>query len=288
MHHQIHEGEADHGRIKVVAVEVLLQDVFIVLREQPADATANETVVVGSEDLACGGPLSRELGNDVLVRVQQEAGSTAGRITDAVTKLRVHQFADELDNVTRSAELPVLSGGADFAEQHFIDVALNVLKQVAFLAAFAINFEKDFLDDGDRALQKVGAGDEEDGVRHVPGERAAFAVEIFDEWEDLLLDVGQHKLCLHFLDVAPSQGGFVDRVFLLNVVGQKVFTREAGNEGIARERGVVLALGIQIIEPLHEQQVSDLLDGGERIGDAAGPESVPELVDECFEFCVEL
>jgi hypothetical protein len=36
---------------------------------------------------------------------------------------------------------------------------------------------------------------------------------------------------------------------------------------------------IQLVEALHEQHLGDLLDGGERIGDAAGPEFVPELVD---------
>jgi len=49
-----------------------------------------------------------------------------------------------------------------------------------------------------------------------------------------------------------------------------------------------LTLLIQLIEPLHEQQIGDLLDGGERIADATTPEFVPELVDLAFEFGVVL
>ena len=52
-----------------------------------------------------------------------------------VTELGIHQFADELDDMARGAELAVLSCAADLVEQHFIDIALNVLEELAFLAA---------------------------------------------------------------------------------------------------------------------------------------------------------
>jgi hypothetical protein len=42
------------------------------------------------------------------------------------------------------------------------------------------------------------------------------------------------------------------------------------------------------LQPFHEQQVGDLLDGGERVADATTPEFVPELVDFIFEFGVVL
>ena len=44
--------------------------------------------------------------------------------------------------------------------------------------------------------------------------------------------------------------------------------------------GLTLLLIQRLVEPLHEQQIGDLLDGGERIRlDATTPEFVPELVD---------
>ena len=85
----------------------------------------------------------------------------------------------------------------------------------------ALDFEEDVIDDGSGTLQEVGTWDEEDGIGHVPGEGTAFAVEVFDEGKDLLLDVGQHEFRLHFLEMAPAQGGLVDGIFLLGVVGQK-------------------------------------------------------------------
>jgi len=36
---------------------------------------------------------------------------------------------------------------------------------------------------------------------------------------------------------------------------------------------------VQVIQPAQEEQVGDLLDDFERVGDAAGPEGVPDLVD---------
>jgi len=36
---------------------------------------------------------------------------------------------------------------------------------------------------------------------------------------------------------------------------------------------------IQIIHPFHKQEVGNLLNGREGVGDTAGPEFVPELVD---------
>ena len=43
--------------------------------------------------------------DDVLVGLEKEAGSAAGGVADAVAELRIHQFADEFDDVTRRAEL---------------------------------------------------------------------------------------------------------------------------------------------------------------------------------------
>lgn len=253
VHHEIHEGEADHGGIEVIAVQALLQDALIVLVEQSADTATDEAVVIGGEGLALGRLLPGELGDDILVGIEQEAGGATGGVADVMAELGIHQFTDELDNVARGAELAVFAGAADLVEQHFIDIALDVLEEVTFLPSFALDLKKDFLDDGDGALQKVGAGDEEDGIGHVVGEVAAFAVEVFDEWEDLLLDVGQHEFRLHLLKVAPAQGRLVDGVFLFSVVGQKEVAGEARDEGVAGEPGILITLEVKFIKLLHEQ-----------------------------------
>ena len=210
VHHEIHEGEADHGAVEVEAVQALLQNVFVVLRELAADAGADEAVFVGLEFLALPGLFHRQLGDNVLVGIKEEFCGAAGGIADAVAELGIYEFADELDDVARGAELTVFSGAADFIEQHFIDIALDVLMQVAGLAGIAPDLDEDVLDDLDGTLQEVGAWDDEDGIGHVPGEGAAVAVEVFDEGEDPLLDVGEHVRGRQLFGVTPAEGGLVD------------------------------------------------------------------------------
>jgi len=36
---------------------------------------------------------------------------------------------------------------------------------------------------------------------------------------------------------------------------------------------------MQVVQPAHEQEVGDLFDDFERIGDAARPEGVPHIID---------
>jgi hypothetical protein len=43
--------------------------------------------------------------------------------------------------------------------------------------------------------------------------------------------------------------------------------------------GAVLFQRVQVVQPAQEEQIGDLLDHLERVGDAAGPEGVPDLVD---------
>jgi hypothetical protein len=49
----------------------------------------------------------------------------------------------------------------------------------------------------------------------------------------------------------------------------------------------VLFQRVQIVEPALEQQVGDLLDHLDRVGDAAGPKGVPEGIDLVAEFACE-
>src|SRR5439155_12558506 len=48
--------------------------------------------------------------------------------------------------------------------------------------------------------------------------------------------------------------------------------------------GLVLFQRVQVIQTTQEEQVRDLLDHLERVGDAAGPECVPDAVDLILDF----
>jgi len=49
------------------------------------------------------------------------------------------------------------------------------------------------------------------------------------------------------------------------------------------ERRPLLGVDLQVVQALDEQQVGDLLDDLERVGDATGPEGVPDAVDLALE-----
>jgi hypothetical protein len=48
--------------------------------------------------------------------------------------------------------------------------------------------------------------------------------------------------------------------------------------------GLVLLQRVQVVQTAQEEQVGDLLDDLERVGDAAGPERVPDAVDLVLDF----
>ena len=41
---------------------------------------------------------------------------------------------------------------------------------------------------------------------------------------------------------------------------------------------------MRLIKPAHEQEIGDLFDNFERIGDPAGPEGIPDIIDLGAEF----
>jgi hypothetical protein len=55
-------------------------------------------------------------------------------------------------------------------------------------------------------------------------------------------------------------------------------------DGFLEAVGLVFLEGVDLVQALDEEQVGELLDDGERIGDAAGPEGVPDAVDFGFDF----
>ena len=53
---------------------------------------------------------------------------------------------------------------------------------------------------------------------------------------------------------------------------------------LLQARGLVFFQGVQVIQPAQEEQVGDLLDDLQRVGDAAGPEGIPDCIDLALDF----
>jgi hypothetical protein len=55
--------------------------------------------------------------------------------------------------------------------------------------------------------------------------------------------------------------------------------KDTAPDRFAKAVGLVFFAGMRVIKAAHEQQVRDLLDDFERIGDAARPKGIPDPVD---------
>ncbi len=64
---------------------------------------------------------------DVREGRDEEAGSAAGRITNLLTRLRVDELDDKIDNVARRAELAVRARGRELREEVLVHVTLDVV-----------------------------------------------------------------------------------------------------------------------------------------------------------------
>ncbi len=159
--------------------------------------------------------------------------------------------------MARSAELAVRAGRVEFAEEVFVEVALHVLVLAGDVHAFdgAAGFD-----------QQAGLVDLEFGVGHLLAEGAGFLAELFEEREDLLLDLLERLFRRKLAPMRPAE--------FLSLVG-------LGEERLKLPAASSSALGIllALVKLFQEEQVRKLFDGVQRIGKAAGPELVPERFD---------
>ena len=57
------------------------------------------------------------------------------------------------------------------------------------------------------------------------------------------------------------------------------FGKQPPLDGLLQPSGFQLFERLQLVQPLDEKQISDLLDDFQRIGNPAGPERIPDLID---------
>ena len=57
------------------------------------------------------------------------------------------------------------------------------------------------------------------------------------------------------------------------------FGKEPPLDGLLQPSGFQLFESLQLIKPLDEQQIGDLLDDFQRIGNSPGPEGIPDLIN---------
>ena len=99
------------------------------------------------------------------------------------------------------------------------------------------------------------------------------AAQRAQEREDVLADHGVHVGRGEVLEARPAQ------VLVGAALGVLALGEDPPLHRLLEPGGLVLLQRVQVVQAAQEEQVGDLLDHLQRVGDAAGPEGVPDLVD---------
>src|SRR5713226_5079986 len=134
----------------------------------------------------------------MLPGVDEEAARSSGGVADALAGAGVAHLDHHADDVARRAELAVLAGGVELAEEVLVEVALHVLVLRRDLHGV----------DGLAGLdEQAGLVDFELGVFHLRRKGAARAAERLDERKDGLLNVLERRVGGKLRPVRPAEIG---------------------------------------------------------------------------------
>ena len=111
--------------------------------------------------------------------------------------------------------------------------------------------------------EQHGGGDGEARVFHGKRVGGIVAAERAEEGEDVLIHDLEHFLGLEMFEARPAA------IFVGAFLGIFAFREDAALHRFFEPGGFILLQRVQVIEPLEEQEVGDLLDDFERIGNAA-------------------
>ena len=121
----------------------------------------------------------------------------------------------------------------------------------------------------DRRIEQTSLGNEAGGILHVFAKGGVLAAQVAQVRENLVAHMAQHFLAAVFTPVLPAQ---------VLLVRAKILVRR-----FAGAAGQLLEAGFVDVQQPGEHQEGNLLDNGERVGDAAGPEFRPQTVDIILE-----
>ena len=202
---------------------------------------------------------------EVFAGGHQESGSAAGRVADDIPRLRGSHLHHELDNVARGPELAVLPGRGDLAEHVLVEIPLGVPV-----------FHGDVVQQVHHLGQERRGGDCEAGVLHVMGIGGVVTPQCSEERKDMLPYHREHLRRSEVLEPGPAE-------VLIGARGAGVvvitFREDPPLQWPLQPVGLVLFQGMQVVETPEKEKIGYLLHDFKRIGNAAGPERVPDAVN---------
>ena len=202
----------------------------------------------------------------ILTRRHEKAASAAGRVADA---RRPGFGRDQLDHqpndMARRAKLAVLTGAGDLGEHVLVQVALGV----ALLHRHLV----DHIDD---LRQQAGVWNREARVFHVMRVGRLVAAQSPQKRKHMLANHRVHVSRREMLEARPTIVRVGTRRPRMVVIA---FRKQAALDGRLQPSSFQLFERLQLIQPLDEKQIGDLLDHFQRIGNPAGPKRIPDLID---------
>jgi hypothetical protein len=237
----VHAPDAEHGVVEIESVEKLMVKMLAELR------IAQRGAMIPAQILA-----SRD----------EKAGRAASGIAKHVRRLRSDQFDHQRDDVPRGAELSILPRRGDFSEHVFVEVALGI----AIL-------HRHMVDHVHHAREQRGIWDGEPRVLHVMRIRGIIPAQRPQKRKYVLADDREHFTRLEMLEMRPAE---ILVAPLPRVLAQGKHPALHRTFEPVRLR---LLQRVEIVQPLDEEQVGNLLDHLQRIGNATRPERVPDGVD---------
>ena len=195
-------------------------------------------------------------GKDVVDDVDEETGGAAGRVVHGVAQVRIGHLDHEGADLSRGAELAVESRLSEMGEQVFEDVALDVGPELA---------KVDGVEHVDHLLEHVRIDDLEHGVAKVLCHLRIVLDQRRHVREDLVADEVAQILSALEAPLGPAEA--------LGLGGEE----EGAVPGA--EPALELAGGFLLVEEFQVDEVGDLLDVGDGIGHATGPQDVGDLVE---------
>jgi hypothetical protein len=174
---------------------------------------------------------------------------------------------------------PFWPAGRDLRQHVFVDVALGVA--VAHLELVEL---------GDHLVEELRTRNLKARIAHMLRIGAAGVAEFADERKDVLVDDLAHAPRLEILEPRPAQI-FIRLAALIRVAGLGAPVVPLGEnpalQRLAEPGRSQLRQFLHLIEALDEDEIGDLLDHLQRIGDAARPEIIPDRVDLVAQFTGE-
>ena len=203
---------------------------------------------------------------EIFVRGNQKAAGAAGGIADHVLWPWRHHVHHQRNDVARGAELTVLPGAGDLRQHVFVEVALGV-------AILHRDFGQKIDDLGEQRRRWNG----EARALHVRGVRGVGFGHVAQERKDVFGYDLEHRRRVLVLQLGPAHVLISNAAALADLVLAR--REDAPFDRFFKPISLVLLAGVRLVQPTHEQEIGDLLDHLERIGDAARPECVPHAID---------